>query len=340
MKVLVTGASGFLGKYVVAAALRQGYDVVAALRPTASLTPLSWHAHPRVEILRWDLCTPDGLPEMLQGVDAIIHLAAAKTGTFEEQFAGTVTATENLLAAMARARVLRLIAIGTFSVYDYLQMKAGDLLDERSPIESDGSNRDAYAQTKLVQEERIRQFEGDRGAKVTFLRPGMVYGRECLWHASLGAKLGEKFWLKIGGDATPPVTYVENCAEAIVASLHSEAAVGQVLNIVDDERPSQDAYIEGLLKRSDSPPRLIPASWPLMQAISGLAWWPSQALLRGKIRLPGILVPAKLHPRFKPLRYSNERAREVLGWQPRYSFEEALERSFSADDLLRVEASE
>lgn len=340
MKIFITGASGFLGKYVVAAALRQGYQVQAVVRPMSDVTKLSWHKHPNLELVRLDLRSKKGWVEALQETDVVIHLAAVKAGDFYDQFAGTVVATENLLDSMTQAKILKLVVTSTFSVYDYLHMKPGELLDEKAPIEQNPLDRDEYAQTKLIQEDLIRQFENDHQAQVTILRPGMIYGRECLWHALLGAELGTDRWLKIGGKATLPMSYVENCADAIVAAINSENAVGQTLNIVDDELPTQDSYIQGLLKRTDSPPKLIPVSWHVIKTISHCAWWVRQVLLRGKARLPGILVPAKLYARFNSLQYSNDKACSTLHWKPRYGFDESLDRSFSSNDLLQVMTSE
>ena len=338
MKLLISGASGFLGQYVVAEALRQGFQVQAMIRPKTDVSKLSWNQHPNLEWVRLDLRQPTGLVEILQATDAVIHLAAVKAGDFYDQFAGTVIATENLLAAMVQANVLRLIAISTFSVYDYQQLKPDELLDEQAPIEDEPLSRDEYAQTKLIQEDLVRAFEQEHQAPVTIMRPGMIYGRDCLWHALLGAELGATRWLKIGGKAVMPMTYVENCAEAIVLAAKHEKAIGKTINIVDDELPTQDVYIEALLKRTDSPPKILPISWSVMKFIAGGAWLVNKVFLSGKARLPGILVPSKLYARFNPLRYTNDVAHDILAWQPRFGLEESLDRSCSDANLLAMEA--
>lgn len=336
MKVLITGTSGFLGQYVVAAALRAGHDVRAVIRPKTDETRFPWASHPQIEFVRFDLRQRKGIAEALVGVEAVLHLAATKGGDFYDRFAGTVIGTENLLAAMADSDVKRLVAISTFSVYDYLKLAPGSVLDEEAPIEAAPENRDGYAQTKLIQEEMIRAFEQTSGVSVVIIRPGMIYGRECLWHALLGAELGEGTWLRIGRKAPMPMTYVENCAEAIVLAASCPDARGQTINIVDDNPPLQNQYVEALLKHEKSPPRLIPVSWPLMQGMAQAAWFVRQKLLGGKAKLPGILVPAQLNARFKPLQFPNERAKKLLGWSPQYSLEEAVQRSYSAQPLLTV----
>lgn len=344
MRVLVTGASGFLGQYVVVAALRQGHQVMAMVRsPKAGQSPsqtrtdgLSWHNHPSVDLVRADLAYPDGLAEAIAPAEAVIHLAAVKSGTFDEQMAGTVTATKNLLAAMDQANIRRLVAISTFSVYDCLAKPRGSLLDESFPIEDEPIHRDGYARTKLMQETLYREFECNQAEQVTILRPGMVYGRSNLWNPLLGIPLGRRLWLRVGADAILPLTYVENCAEAIVNALDRPEAIGSTLNIVDDPLPTRKAFGDALVQRTPGSPWLVPVSWELAQGIANLAWAVDSKVFKGKVRLPGILVPARLQARFKPFRYSNEKAKHQLGWQPRYGLTEALERSLSNQDLLEV----
>ena len=195
MKLLITGASGFLGKFVVEAALQRNHQIKAVVRPASDETRLAWHNHPDVELIRLDLRQPRGLTEALESVDAVIHLIATKAGDFYTQFAGTVICTENLLSALVASDVSRLVAISTFSVYDYLALNHNDLLDENAPIENHPLQRDEYAQTKLIQEELFRDFEREQEGKVTIIRPGMIYGQDNLWNAYLGAELGENRWL-------------------------------------------------------------------------------------------------------------------------------------------------
>ncbi|MEO0706197.1 MAG: NAD(P)-dependent oxidoreductase [Cyanobacteria bacterium J06649_5] len=335
-KVFITGAAGFVGQYVVAAVLRAGHQVLANVRAKTDVERISWHNHPDVTIVRQDLRSRRGLTEAVENADAVIHLAAVKAGDFYDQFAGTVIATENLLWAMKETGVTQLVAISTFSVYDYLGMKPNHLLDENGPIEPAPQNRDEYAQTKLIQEKLYRAFEGD----VTILRPGMIYGRNNLWHALIGAEVGGDRWLKIGGKATLPMAYVENCAEAIAQTLNAEAAVGQTINIVDDNLPTQKAYLKLLLNYTPEPPKLIPVSWFAMRSIANLAWWVNQTFLEGKAKMPGILIPAKLQGRFKPLKYNNTLAKKLLNWTPKYTTAEAFARSCSADDLVEVPAQQ
>ena len=325
MKLLVTGATGFLGRYVVAEALARGHTVRAVVRPAGDVNRIDGD----VECVRVDLRRSRGLAEACGGVDAVIHLAAAKTGDFYAQFAGTVLATENLLKAMKEAGVRHIVAISSLSVYDYKKLWSFGRLDESSPLESRPQDRDEYAYTKLLQEKLLRQFALQNGWRWTILRPGVIFGKDNLWTARLGIQ-GRQFWLRTGAWAKLPLTYVENCAEAIVLALESPAANGGIFNVIDDEPPTQRTYAAELRRRWPSRTTIVPIPWTLMRAVAGLAELTNKILFKGRAKLPGSLIPARLHARCKPLRFNNERLKQSTGWKPKYSWREGLDRSMRA----------
>jgi nucleoside-diphosphate-sugar epimerase len=337
MRLLVTGASGFLGQYVVLAALQRGHQVRVAIRTNTDEKSLPWYHHPALEVVCLDLTQPHLLPPALQEIDAVIHLAAAKSGDFDTQYASTVVATEKLLGVMAATQVLRLVAISTFSVFDYLNIPSGTTINENSILEQKPQQRDVYAQVKLVQENLFRRFEQEDGGQVTIIRPGMIYGRDHLWNACLGVKVSDRLWIRIGNHAQMPLTYVENCAEAIVKAVECDQTIGQTLNIVDDDLPTQRVYAHKIAKFMARSPYTITISWTVMRLLAESIWLCNKLLLAGKIKLPGIFIPARLHARFKPLHYNNIHVQQVLNWKPKYSLDAALERSCSDIELLNVQ---
>ncbi len=130
MKALVTGANGFLGRYVVRALLARGIAVRAMVRPAARLEGLGWPSS--VEVFRADLRTSRDLPRAFDGVDVLLHLAAVVSGGEDAQFAGTVAGTERLLEGMAATACQRLVLCSSFSVYNYSAVSG--TLDEDSPL--------------------------------------------------------------------------------------------------------------------------------------------------------------------------------------------------------------
>jgi nucleoside-diphosphate-sugar epimerase len=332
MNLLVTGANGFLGRFVVAEALRRGHCVRAVVRSAGDVARNGWEAGPNLTFVQADLRRRKGLSDAVAGVDAVLHLAASKAGDMYAQYAGTVVATENLLAAMTEANVRRIVSISSFSVYDYLKIRSFSVLTETSPLETDAFNRDEYAHTKLVQERLVRDHAAKNGWDFVILRPGVIYGRDNLWTARLGMR-GGKIWLRTGAWARLPLAYVENCADAIVTAAEraGEGPVkGSVLNVLDDDPPTQRHYARQLQRRMSPRPIILPVAWTVMRSLAGLATLTNKLLLGGRAKVPGIFIPARLHARCKPLRFDNSRIKRTLGWSPRYSLEEALDRSFAA----------
>jgi 2-alkyl-3-oxoalkanoate reductase len=327
MKLLVTGAGGFFGQSVVTEAVRRGHNVRAVLLPAASDVKMEWYARDRIEVVRADLRSRRGLVDVVQGVDCVLHLAACKRGDIYTQYAGTVVATENLLAAMTEAGVHRIVAISSLSVYDAMKMRVFSTLDENSPLETDAFDRDEYAHTKLVQERLIRDHAVRNNWDLVVLRPGVIWGKGELFNSRVGLAVGKRIWIRTGAWAPLPLTYVENCAEATVLAAESKVAQGQTLNIIDDEQPTQRRFASMLRKRMLPRPIIIPVSFTLMRLIAAVIWFTNKQFFGGRAKVPGLFVPARLHARLKPLRYSNQKVRQVLGWTPRYSLEEALDRS-------------
>jgi nucleoside-diphosphate-sugar epimerase len=332
MKLFVTGASGFLGRYVVAEALRRGHSVRAVCRSKSAAAKLGWVGLANLELVHVDLRSRKGLVEAVRGVDCVVHLAAVKAGDLYVQMAGTVVATENLLWAMDQAGDVRhIVHCSTFSVYDCLRIPSRAALDEDSPIEEDGFDRDEYAQTKVIQERLVRDHATTHGWRVCVLRPGVIWGRDNLWSSRLGFQPSEKLWIRTGAWGQYPQTYVENCAEAFVLACENRNADGQTLNLIDDEVPTQRAMTNALRRHATPRPFVLPINYSLLRFIAWSAWTFNRVALKRRAKIPGLFVPARLHARLKPLTYSNKRAKDVLGWTPRYTIEQGIERSLAPD---------
>ncbi len=341
MKLLVTGAGGFLGRYVVASAVQCGHEVCAMVRPASQYIPESWQGHPQVEVVRGDLRSSHGSAQLLEGVDAVIHLAASKTGDLYEQFGGTVIATENLLDAMCEAGIGRLVVTSSFSLYEYLKRWAWSTLDEASPTAAEPFVRDEYCQTKLVQEQMVLERVEAHDWRCVVLRPGAIYGRDNLWTARLGIQVNDRWWIRTGTFAPLPLTYVENCAKAIVlAAEYNGPKRILVLNVVDNETPSQRAYLNELRDRVTPRPRIVPIPWTVMRLLARLAWLTNRVCFKGTAKIPGLFVPSRLHSQCKPLQYTNRKIVSSLGWEPQYSWQEGIHRSLEKADAADLPVPE
>lgn len=325
MKVLITGANGFLGRHVVDEFLRRGHQVRALVRPAAKVDGLGWPDS--VEIFRADLRASRDLPSAFEGIDAVVHLAAGVKGSEDAQFAASVVGTERLLEAMAKTGTRRLVLASSFSVYDWSEIR-GELTEE-SPVEpsSDLYDRDGYAVAKVWQERVARRLAEENGWDLTVLRPGFIWGRGNEYLAGLGQQLGSTH-LVFGPSTRLPLTYVENCAHCFAEATENPKAIGQTFNVVDDIGPTISAYLKDYLRGTGERGRAVPIPYGLAFPGVRMARWISKRLFRGKGKLPSLLVPSRFEARFKPLRFDNRKLREVLGWAPPLGQSERLRRTY------------
>jgi nucleoside-diphosphate-sugar epimerase len=321
VKLGIIGAAGFLGRATVEAALEQGLDVRAVVRPArAASSP--WPGLP-VEVRGVDLRLTESLAEALQGCSAVIHLVAARDGSLEEQLRETEVITTSLVAAARAAGVRRLIGVSSFSVYDHGQVRENARIDESCPLIDDDPAFGAYAQGKRRQEQLLRNFDGE----LCIVRPGIIYGAGALWHAAYGRPIGGRLALRMGpGPATVPVIYVRNCADALVCAAKAAGAAGAVVNLLDDEPPTRAAFFASVIAVS---PRRHGLRFPMFAltvaaAVARLLSATTALLLRRPTRVPTVLSRPGRDLLFKSFTYDNRQAHERLGWTSRRSRGEAF----------------
>lgn len=348
MRMLVLGAAGFLGQRVVGQALERGHRVRAVVRPGRDISGLAWAGNEHVDVEQVDLASAsvERFGSLLADADVVIHAAGALHGDDAVHRVETIEPTRRLLHALGGAGVRRLVLISSLSVYGYAALPDGAQLDETTPTEHDLSGRDAYCRAKLEQEAIALNAAQTRGLLVTSLRPGVIYGPGRLWSARIGFSVGPLTVL-LGGNAAIPLAYVEHCADAAVLAAERGAVASDVyveadaagrlggfeaINVIDDAPPTQRQYV-GLLNRGacGRPGYLPSLPW------SGLKKLASAVGLLGMIApgavagLPQLFRPASMHARIKPLRYSNCRLRDRLGWRPAAGIQEAIEASCKSD---------
>jgi len=323
VRVLVTGANGFLGRHVVASLLTHGHGVRALVRP-AAVVP-AWRAE--VEVVRADLRQRQSWEPVLGGIDAVIHLAAGVGSDADSLFANTVVATEQLLEAMCRSSVRRLVLASSLVVYDWSRARA--TMDEQTPLAEDIYSRGAYDVAKLWQERVVRRRTVDPEWQLTILRPGFVWGRGREEIAGMG-RVVRRFNVLIGPFSRLPLTHVENCADCFVKVVESPASIGEVFNVIDDDEVRVWRYARAHARGTGRGGIPVPIPYFIGYGLARLALATSRALFGEGGRLPSLLTPKRFEAQFKPLRFSNRRLRTCLGWNPPLSFEECLARTYGS----------
>jgi nucleoside-diphosphate-sugar epimerase len=344
MRILVTGATGFVGRYVVPAIARRGHTVRALIRsiPQYSgsalalppIAPGSAGGFAGVESAHGDLLQPETLPQPLQGIDTVVHLAISVTKNREIQLAETVQSTTNLCEAMVSAGVTRIVHCSSRSVYDWSQAKKSP--NESAPIDAAPQFRDDYAKAKIAQELLIQKYAANHNWTVTILRPGFIWGEGREQLAGWGHSIGPVH-LVVDGRRRLPMTYIENCADCFALAVDAPGAAGQVFNIIDDDLPTARQFAEFLMRLEGRGGVFVNVPYSPGLLLAKFATGVNRSILGGRVDLPGLLVPASYRARFHPLHLSNRKAKEVLGWRPKFDFHEAWERSRrGADATLKV----
>ena len=332
MRVLVTGASGFLGREVVRAAAAAGHEVKALVRPTAEISDLGWPAS--VMVVRGDLRQIGQWASELGDIEAVAHLAAAPSGDLPTQFSGTVVATENLLSHLPMQSLRRFVHVSSFSVYDYAAVGFGGALTEATPVDPNPEKRDAYTITKIVQEQLVTSACETAGAHLVIIRPGAIVGPGKDWGFGRVMKLGH-FDLIFSPGAKIPLTYVSNCADSIVKALDARVPSGNVYNIVDDELPTYGRFHR--LGRRFGGETVGPAlylPWIGVFLLGSAVSVINRMAFGGRAKLPELLDRRRQRVRWRPMNYSNSSEKKDLGWSPAVPLETAARRTAGGSTSL------
>jgi nucleoside-diphosphate-sugar epimerase len=330
MKLFLTGGAGFLGQRVVRQALAGGHDVRCFVRPSTDVRGLEalggMRLGGRLDVVRGDLGRAAALPAALDGCDAVLHLAAEMRGGTSVLFLNNVVLTRQLLEGIRLAGgVGRLVLVSSLAVYGTGHLRAGDVLDETCPLDPEPHRRDPYTYSKVAQERVAWQAARQGGPPLAVVRPGVIYGpgRECLGNR-VGLTVG-RFLVRMGGRRPLPYTFVDNCARAVLLAATAAGAEGEAFNVVDDDPPTARQLVRQY-RAQVGRVRGVTVPRCAVGLLSGLCEW-YHGWSGGQ--LPAVLTRYKSAALWKPLRYSNAKAKAVLGWAPETDFAAGLRDTFA-----------
>lgn len=314
-RVLVTGASGFLGGHVVPELQRHGYEVFAAGRNEQALARVADDGHRVLGDLA-SLRARD-LP-----VDVVIHCAAlsAPWGPWRDFREANVDGTDHVVEFARRNRVRRVVHVSSPSVY----AAPRDRIGIREP-DVDRSNRlNGYIRSKIAAEDLLLDaLDSGTIAELVIVRPRGLIGvgdpslvpRLLDVHARIGVPVFD------GGDNLIDVTAVENVASALRLAVTRGDPGGGVYNITNDDPRRFRELLTILLERMGETPRFRPMNrrlaWALASVLEGvcsvLPWRPEPPLTRYTL---------------STIAYSQTlditRAKTELGYRPEVSLDDAL----------------
>lgn len=241
-RVLVTGASGFLGgRLVEAMSLSNFATPVGTVRHWTRAARVARHA---AEVVLCDILDQSQVDAAVSGVDAIVHCA------YTDDRNSIVTGTRNLLNAAAKHGVSRFVYLSSAEVYDNTQ--AGEITED-DKIEPEPGY--LYKNAKIEAEDCCREF-ASQGVKPTILRPSLIYGPfSSSWTVDAVKRLQSGKWGKFDqSDGIANLIYVDDLVRAIFLCLQNEAAVGQTFNVNGPGRLTWNHYFAELNGSLGLPP--------------------------------------------------------------------------------------
>lgn len=320
MKILVTGATGFLGSHIVESLKKNGHEVRALARRTSDLRHLQGVG---AEITFGDVGDYESLLSAARGVDAVIHAAAIVMpgwGKWEDYEKANVNGTKNALDASEQAGIKRFVYISSFTVTGTV-CNAEHPVDETEPSNLTCTPDTYYDYAKLLAEQLALDYHKQGRIPVAVIRPGMIYGPRDRY-------IADRFhWLVHlpisffpgRGNPRAPLIYVSDVADCAVLAATSEKAAGEVYYVVPGSEIRWRQLASAMSKAAGKPDRRISIPlWLLYTSGVVLEWWGK--LLR--MKQPPLFTRAAARFFTEDMNVDGSKAKRDLGWEPKISIEE------------------
>ncbi len=322
MKILVTGASGFLGGHLVDKLISKDYGVRALVREGSDLRNLN---ATKVDLFRGDLSEKESLKCIMDGIDLVVHAGACTSGSWQNYKDSTIVGTKNILELALTSDIKKLVYISSIDVYGVNQGEKDSLINEASLLERYEEKVGPYAKSKILSEKIVQEFSRNSKFPIVIVRPGIIYGIGCktfLPHIGLSL-FGGKVFLKIGrGEKRLPLTHIDNTVEAIVRLLESKNSADEIYNIIDPKYIRQKEYLDLHFLTLGVKSIKLTIPYFLFVAFGFL----NEKL--GKVPRLGNyfgLTRYRLNAKFKKVCYDGSKIMRQLNWYPQVKLEDGLQ---------------
>lgn len=318
-KVLITGATGFIGSHLVNANLAKKHYVRGLVVPGDPAAAVL--RDEGVDIFTGDIRDFPSVQKAVRDIDIIFHCAAVVTDwaparLFEEI---TVGGTENICRAALDAGVSRFIDISTNDVFG---IDEENVMDETFPLKP---WKEPYPDHKIRAEEISWRYYRERGLPVTMVYPCWVYGEGDRTFVPLLAdaiiKRDLVFWRR---DVIVWPTYIDNLIDLLMLISEDPRAVGNGYLVHDGTSTTLQDFCAGIAHSLGVPPVTMHIPYSLAYAASWLMELAWKAL---RIRTRPLLTTYTVKNLGSRFHYSIDKARRELGWEPALSYEEGFART-------------
>ncbi len=315
-KILVTGATGYLGSAVVRNLVNEGYHVralVRALSHTELLEKLG------VELAYGDIRNAKTLIDASKGMDVVIHMAAALHGTSEFMLDCAIKGTKNVALAAKSCGLKRVIYISSMSVYDYFRLNDGEVISEDSPLEEFPELRGTYSLAKRRAENEATSHLQDECPRWTIVRPSVIVGEGHDVFSLMGKKIGNLLLCPGCANKNLRLIHVDDLAATIVNLIQNEGTGGRVFNL-SAERVTQREYIDEFIRKTGYENlQVVYIPYWLARTVTGVL----SALRVFNRKIPNI-DNRRLASLYRSVEANSAAIKAETGWQPRKNLLQAL----------------
>jgi 2-alkyl-3-oxoalkanoate reductase len=324
-RVLVTGATGFLGRRTAEMLIKQGFSVRALVRTPSKAGNL---ARLGAEIAQGDVTDPDSLKPAFEDIDYVIHAAADTSGTEQGARQVTINGTRNILDLCASRPVKKLIYISSCSVYGSADYKDGQVVDENSPLEGFPERRGIYSWAKLEAEKIVMDYMNQDKVRAVCLRPGTIFGHGGEnFSPMMGFTWKNKVFIVINMEGfTLPLVYIDNLIQAIIAAMVQDKSTGHVYNVVDSQQIGKKEYMDKFIRKLFSGAWCFYVPYSLLSSAVSL-----QETLFSLLNRKPLLTKYRLISSQKLVIFDASKIINHLGWNPSFSYEQAVEEIVAQD---------
>jgi nucleoside-diphosphate-sugar epimerase len=314
LTALVTGASGFIGgRLAERLANEEGVRVRAMVRSMEKAERLR---RLPLKFVKADLVDLPSLRDAMEGCDLVFHCAAMvrETGDRNEFFRTNVQGTENILKISSDAGIKKFIHFSSVAVYG---MNPPDRTDETTPYQPCGN---LYCDTKIAGEKAAWVVHREARLPVVVIQPANVYGPYSNpWTVRpIKLILSGQMMLINGGTGLCNYVYIDNLIDATIAATKCDPSVGQVYLISDGVAVTWKEFFGYYAQMVGKPKMRSVPEWLARVIAMGMEITSKFTGKSPKITREAVSYLTR------QARFSIEKARRELGYQPRFSLEEGM----------------